>query len=50
MLVVGPKEAEGGLVNVRFRGSQTTQTVGVDAFVAAAAAKIADKTEVLTFE
>jgi threonyl-tRNA synthetase len=50
MLVVGPKEAADGLVNVRFRASQTTQTVPLDRFLSIVAAKIADKTEDLLFE
>lgn len=49
MLVVGPKEAQDNAVNVRFRQSQDTQTVAVEAFVAAAKQKIADKTVELTF-
>jgi threonyl-tRNA synthetase len=43
MLVVGPKEAEAGAVNVRFRGGKDTRTVGVDAFVTAARRKIDGK-------
>ncbi len=43
MLVVGPKEAESNRVNVRIRGSQETQTVPVEQFLAAAQQKIADK-------
>ena len=50
MLVVGPKEAQDGLVNVRFRQSQETQTVSADAFLASAAGKIAAKSDVLQFE
>ncbi len=50
MLVVGPKEAADGLVNVRFRASQTTQTVPLDGFLSNVAAKIADKSEDLLFE
>lgn len=49
MLVVGPKEAADGLVNVRFRQSQETQTVSAEAFLASAAAKIAAKSDVLQF-
>jgi threonyl-tRNA synthetase len=43
MLVVGPKEAESNRVNVRIRGSQETQTVPVEQFLAMAKQKIADK-------
>ncbi|HNS22048.1 MAG TPA: threonine--tRNA ligase [Sedimentisphaerales bacterium] len=43
MLVVGPKEAEANMVNVRIRGSQETRTVSADQFLAAAKQKIADK-------
>lgn len=50
MLVVGPKEAADGLVNVRFRQSQETQTVSAEAFLASAAGKIAAKSDVLQFE
>jgi threonyl-tRNA synthetase len=49
MLVVGPKEAEAGQVNVRIRGSQETRTVSVDQFLAAAGQKIADKATDLAF-
>jgi threonyl-tRNA synthetase len=49
MLVVGPKEAADGLVNVRFRQSQETQTVSAEAFLASAAGKIAAKSDVLQF-
>jgi len=49
MLVVGPKEAQDNAVNVRFRQSQATQTVSVEAFIAAAKQKIADKAVELTF-
>lgn len=49
MLVVGPKEAEAGAVNVRIRQSQETQTLGLDAFISKAAAKNADKSLDLSF-
>jgi threonyl-tRNA synthetase len=49
MLVVGPKEADAGMVNVRIRGSQETRTVSVDQFLAMAGQKIADKTADLAF-
>ncbi len=49
MLVVGPKEAESNTVNVRMRGSQTTRTVPVEQFLAAAKQKIAAKTVDLAF-
>jgi threonyl-tRNA synthetase len=43
MLVVGPKEAESGTVNVRIRGSQESRTVPAEQFLAMAMQKIADK-------
>jgi len=43
MLVVGPKEAESNRVNVRIRGSQETQTVPIEQFLAMAKQKIAEK-------
>ena len=43
MLVVGPKEAESNMVNVRFRGSNQTRTVSADEFLAATKQKIAEK-------
>jgi len=49
MLVVGPKEAEAGMVNVRIRGSQETRTVSVEQFLAMAGRKIADKAVDLAF-
>lgn len=49
MLVVGPKEAEAGLVNVRIRGSQETRTISVEEFLAMAGRKIADKAVDLAF-
>jgi len=50
MLVVGPKEAQDGQVNVRFRQSQSTQTVSTEQFLAVAASRIADKSAELQFE
>jgi len=49
MLVVGPKEAESNMVNVRIRGSQKTQTVPVEQFLAMARQKIADKAVDMAF-
>ena len=49
MLVVGPKEAEANMVNVRIRGSQDTRTVSVEQFLAVAGQKIADKDADLAF-
>ena len=43
MLVVGPKEAADGAVNVRTRQSQETQTMPLDEFISTAAGKNADK-------
>ena len=43
MLVVGPKEAEAGTVNVRIRGVKENVTMGIDEFLDAAERKIADK-------
>ena len=43
MLVVGPREAEAGVVNVRMRGSQEKKTISVEQFLAAAREKIAAK-------
>jgi len=43
MLVVGPKEAEQGAVNVRIRGEKDNKTVRADEFVKIAKKKIADK-------
>lgn len=50
MLVVGPKEAETGCVNVRWRGRQETTTVDIEKFIAEAKAKIDDKSQDLGFE
>jgi threonyl-tRNA synthetase len=49
MLIVGPKEAESGAVNVRFRGSDQTRTMPVGEFLAAAKQKIADKSVDVAF-
>ncbi len=43
MLVVGAKEAADGVVNVRVRHSQQTQTIGLGQFVEMMKTKIADK-------
>jgi len=43
MLVVGPKEAETGTVNVRIRGVQENKTLDMDQFLKTAKCKIADK-------
>lgn len=43
MLVVGPKEAADGAVNVRVRQSQETQTLPLEDFISKATAKNADK-------
>ena len=43
MLVVGPREAAAGTVNVRIRGCKENKTVEVDEFLTIAHAKIADK-------
>lgn len=49
MLVVGPKEADSGVVSVRIRGLQDGRTLPVDEFLAVARQKIADKTADLAF-
>jgi threonyl-tRNA synthetase len=49
MLVVGPKEAESGVVNVRFRQSQDTKTVSLDDLISNIKAKIVDKSLELSF-
>ncbi len=49
MLVVGPREAESGAVNVRIRGSQESRTVLVEQFLAMAMQKIADKATDVAF-
>jgi len=43
MLVVGPKEAESGAVNVRIRGVKENETVETSEFLRIAQSKIADK-------
>jgi len=43
MLVVGPKEAEAGNVNVRIRGIQENKTIEIDEFLGNVKNKIADK-------
>jgi threonyl-tRNA synthetase len=43
MLVVGPKEASAGTVNVRIRGERQNKTVELDRFIKIAQNKIADK-------
>ncbi len=47
MLVVGPKEAEQGAVNVRMRQSQDTVTLPIETFIAAAKNKIASQSQTL---
>ncbi|MEN6576426.1 MAG: threonine--tRNA ligase [Phycisphaerales bacterium] len=49
MLVVGPKEAESNMVNVRIRGTQDTKTVPVEQFLTMAKQKIADKAVDMAF-
>jgi threonyl-tRNA synthetase len=49
MLVVGPKEAEAGVVNVRMRQSKDTKTVALSELISIIKAKIADKSLDLTF-
>ena len=44
MLVVGPKEAESGAVNVRIRGGKENQTTRIEEFLRIATKKIVDKT------
>jgi threonyl-tRNA synthetase len=43
MLVVGPKEAEAGMVSVRIRGDKQTKAMAPDEFLARVTQKIADK-------
>ena len=43
MLVVGPREADSGTVNVRIRGVKETKNVAIDEFLKMAQSKIADK-------
>lgn len=50
MLVVGPKEAQSGTVNVRIRGEKETKTVEVGKFIAIAKLKIAEKKVELVLE
>jgi threonyl-tRNA synthetase len=49
MLVVGPKEAEAGLVNVRMRQSQDTKTVSLGELTSIIQNKIVDKSVDLSF-
>jgi threonyl-tRNA synthetase len=49
MLVVGPKEAQSGAVNVRIRGVKETKTVEIDEFLRMAKYKIADRKISLAF-
>ena len=44
MLVVGPKEAESGTVNVRIRGGKENETTRIEEFLRIATKKIIDKT------
>ncbi len=50
MLVVGPKEAQSGTVNVRIRGEKKTKTVEIDKFIAIANRKITEKKAELVIE
>jgi threonyl-tRNA synthetase len=50
MLVVGPKEAETGSVNVRIRQSQNNLTVPLEQFVSAVKGKLADRSLDLSLE
>jgi threonyl-tRNA synthetase len=43
MLVVGPKEAESGTVNVRIRGIKENKTIDIEEFLRNVESKIADK-------
>jgi threonyl-tRNA synthetase len=49
MLVVGPKEAEEGVVSVRMRGTKEMKIVTIDEFISIAKQKIDDKTIDLGF-
>lgn len=49
MLIVGPKEAESNMVNVRIRGVKETKTVGINDFLEMAKSKITDKKIDLAF-
>jgi len=46
MLVVGPKEAEAGTVNVRIQGIKENKTVEIDDFLRNVKNKIADKKDI----
>jgi threonyl-tRNA synthetase len=50
MLVVGPKEAQSGTVNVRTRGDKETKTVEINKFIAITRLKIAEKKVELAIE
>jgi threonyl-tRNA synthetase len=50
MLVVGPKEAESGTVNVRIRGVKENKTIETSEFLTMAQSKIADKEINLQFQ
>jgi len=43
MLIVGPKESQLNIVNVRIRGTKQNETVQIDKFIAIAKRQIADK-------
>jgi len=43
MLIVGAKEAQSGMVNVRLRGIKQNKTIAIDEFLQTAKRKIADK-------
>ena len=43
MLVVGPKEAQSSIVNVRIRGIEENKTMQIEEFLEMAKRKIADK-------
>jgi len=49
MLVVGPKEAQTGTVNVRMRGIKENRTMDIEEFLRTAKQKIADKDIDVTF-
>ncbi|MBN2589919.1 MAG: threonine--tRNA ligase [Sedimentisphaerales bacterium] len=49
MLVIGPREAESGTVNVRIRGLKENQTIEIDKFLEMINSKIADKIIDLAF-
>jgi len=49
MLVVGPKESQSDMVNVRMRGVKENKTVRIDEFLRIAKDKIADKKIDLAF-